>query len=81
MPDIVLNALYKVSAGDLFSPTRPGHWNLGVESWPLTSGCLALLWTAQGRGDGAVGSREPQAGEEGKKAFPETGTSELGLNG
>ena len=26
MPDIVLNALYKVSAGDLFSPTRPGHW-------------------------------------------------------
>ena len=41
--DVVLNALYKVSPGGLFSPTGPGHWSLGVESWPVTSGGLTLL--------------------------------------
>lgn len=56
-----------MSAGVLFSPTGPGHWSLGLESWPLTSGGLAPLWTAQGRGDEAVSSQEVQQGKKARK--------------
>ena len=59
--DVVLNALYKVSPGGLFSPTGPGHWSLGVESWPVTSGGLTILEHAlentgqRGGGGGLLG--------------------------
>ena len=32
IPDIVLNALYKVSAEGLLSPTCSGHWDLVIKS-------------------------------------------------